>query len=87
MADLEIGQNSNDYISVYELIEWAKSEYENHIGDTAKDILRLLNGKQIKTYKHYTGLKSRIEKDDTDLIRMLNFAYINNGYEDLEIPF
>lgn len=95
-AHQEISQNQNDYISVYELIEWAKSEYGNHIGDTAKDILRLLNGKQVQTYKNYTGLKARIEATETNLSQLLNFACNQNGYKkstslydnfDDDIPF
>ncbi|MGX2969169.1 hypothetical protein ACWIVY_02510 [Ursidibacter sp. B-7004-1] len=81
----EISQLEGDYISLYDLLEWAKPEYSN-LSDTAKDLMRLLNGANIQLYRHYTGIKKSIDKDEQKILDMLIFVEQNNGYEKAE-PF
>lgn len=87
---LEISRSEADYISLYELLEWAKSDYPD-LSATAKDLLRLLDGKEIQLYRHYTGIKKSIDKDNQRLDEMLDFVKRKNSYEvdifEFDIPF
>ena len=82
-----ISQNRAEYISLYELIEWAKNagNHEN-LSDTASDILRILGEQNIALYREYGGLKPCIEKDKQSLKKALEFVKINNDYFD-KLPF
>lgn len=82
----EISQLEGDYVSLYDLLEWANPNYSN-LSDTAEDLLRLLQGKNIQLYRHYTGIKKSIDKDDQQIAEMLKFIEVNNGYKKKENPF
>lgn len=85
-----ISQNRGEYISLYELIEWAKSQTGFDYTNTANDILRIIGDRYIQLYKEYGGLKPSIERDDNNFKRSLQFVSENNGYEyffDEQIPF
>nr|WP_218832331.1 hypothetical protein [Haemophilus haemolyticus] len=86
----QISQNRGEYISLYELIEWAKSQTGFDYTNTANDILRIIGDRYIQLYKEYGGLKPSIERDDNNFKRSLQFVSENNGYEyffDEQIPF
>lgn len=84
----QISQNRGEYISLYELIEWAKNQTGFNYADTAKDILRIIGNRDISLYCEYGGLKPRIEKHSQDFKKTLQFLVINNAYFDSEeIPF
>ena len=83
-------QNRGDYISLYDLIEWAKSETNFNYTDTANDILRIIGDRYISLYREYGGLKPCIEADKQSFKRALQFMAKNNGYEEIfddDIPF
>lgn len=77
--DKTLSQDRNDYISIYELVEWAKQQYPSYQA-TADDLLRLLRDKQIQLYRHYGGIKPSIDKDNTKFIEALRFISENNSY-------
>ncbi len=77
----------NDYISLYEFLEWSKKEYDNDLSMTAKDLLRLLQGSQIQLYRRYIGIKKTINKDTTSLKSALEFVLKNDGYEEKNDDF
>lgn len=83
-----ISQLEADYISLYDLLEWAKPNYDN-LSATATDLLRLLNGQNIQLYRHYTGIKKSIDKDNQKLAEILKSVKAYNSYEepDFDIPF
>lgn len=86
----QISQNRGEYISLYELIEWAKSQTGFDYTNTANDILRIIGDRYIQLYKEYGGLKPSIERDNNNFKRSLQFVSENNGYEpffDEQIPF
>lgn len=90
----EISQIQNDYISVYDFIEWASKHYSS-LSETANDLNRLLKDKNIQLYRQYGGISPSIDKDNTNLKAAFDFVAINNGYEkqsssfnfDDDIPF
>lgn len=89
---LIISQNQNDYISLYDLIEWAKiAGNHNDYSDAANDLLRIMGDQTLQLYKAYGGLKPSIDKDKRSLKQALEFIKANNGYEfsfsDDDIPF
>ena len=79
-----------EYISLYDFIEWAKENYTNYT-DTANDLIRLLDGKSLQLYRRYGGIKPSIEKDRTSLKLALEFVARCDGYKDYiyddNIPF
>lgn len=86
-----ISQDKNDYISIYDFVEWAKAKYPSY-NATANDLIRLLNGANIQLYRQYSGIKESIDKDNTSLISALRFVAKHDGYTDPfdfddEIPF
>ena len=85
-----ISQNKGDYISLYDLIEWAKNETGFNYTDTANDILRIIGDRYISLYREYGGLKPCIETDKQSFKNALQFVAKNNGYEEIfddDIPF
>ena len=86
-----ISQNRDDYISLYDLIEWAKTTgRHSNYSDTASDLLRIIGGQTLQLYRAYGGLKPRIDKDDLRLNVALEFVLDNDGYDvnfNTEIPF
>ena len=85
-----ISQNKGDYISLYDLIEWAKNETGFNYTDTANDILRIIGDRYISLYREYGGLKPCIETDKQSFKNALQFMAKNNGYEEIfddDIPF
>lgn len=83
-----INQSQNDYISLYDFIEWASKHYSS-LSETANDLNRLLKDKNIQLYRQYGGISPSIEKDNTNLQQALDFVVENNGYKDIsnDIPF
>ncbi|MGQ8820961.1 hypothetical protein [Bibersteinia trehalosi] len=89
MADLEISQNPNDYISVYELIEWAREKSKKDLSYSANQLLEELKGKHIQTYKR-SIITEKITYSDKQVNKLLLFAVQNNGYNEIsidDIPF
>ncbi|WP_324682527.1 hypothetical protein [Bibersteinia trehalosi] len=89
MADLEISQNPNDYISVYELIEWAREKSKEDISYSANQLLIELTGKHIQTYKR-SIITEKITYSDKQFNKLLLFAFQNKGYNEIsidDIPF
>ena len=69
-----------EYISLYDFIEWAKENYTDYT-TTANDLIRLLNGKSLQLYRRYSGIKPSIEKERINLKQALEFVAKHNGYE------
>lgn len=88
-----ISQNRDDYISLYDLIEWAKTTgRHSNYSDTASDLLRIIGGQTLQLYRAYGGLKPSIDEDNLRLNLALKFVLNNGGYDALdnfddEIPF
>ncbi|WP_386693100.1 MULTISPECIES: hypothetical protein [Lonepinella] len=89
-SDPKTSQIIGDYISLYDLLEWAKPNYPS-LSETAKDLLRLFKDKNIQTYHFYNGIKPRIEKTNIKISEMLSILIKYNAYYDDEpyddIPF
>lgn len=85
----QISQIEGDYISLYDFIEWAKSQTGFNYTNTANDILRIIGNRYIQLYKEYSGLKPCIETDKQSFKNALQFVAKNNGYEEMfdDIPF
>uniref|UniRef100_Q0I232 Uncharacterized protein n=1 Tax=Histophilus somni (strain 129Pt) TaxID=205914 RepID=Q0I232_HISS1 len=81
----QISQNEDDYISVYELIEWAREVSNGSIGHAAYLLLTDLDKKTIQTYRK-SPLTNIISKTKTNLFDMLKEANTFNSY-DCDIPF
>ncbi|QLB42054.1 MULTISPECIES: hypothetical protein [Mannheimia] len=84
-----MSQNQSDYISVYELIEWAREKSKKDVGFSANQLLLELTGKHIQTYKR-SILTEKITYSDKQIGKLLLFAFQNNGYNEInfdDIPF
>ncbi|AHG87302.1 hypothetical protein F544_20740 [Bibersteinia trehalosi USDA-ARS-USMARC-190] len=85
----EISQIQGDYISVYELIEWAREKSQKDISYSANQLLEELKGKHIQTYKR-SIITEKITYSDKQVNKLLLFAFHNNGYNEInfdDIPF
>ncbi|ARU64603.1 hypothetical protein FWK45_03885 [Histophilus somni] len=83
----QISQNEDDYISVYELIEWAREVGDGSIINATYLLLKDLDEKTIQTYRK-SPLTNRISKTNTNLFDMLKEANKFNSYDcDCDIPF
>ncbi|MBR0574639.1 MULTISPECIES: hypothetical protein [Pasteurellaceae] len=80
----EINQDRDDYVSLYDLMEYARTKH-NSDRAAARDLLILAGNKSIPLFKQYGGIRPRIEPlTSTSLIKELNTVVKNN---DMELPF
>ncbi|WP_249962195.1 hypothetical protein [Histophilus somni] len=83
----QISQNEDDYISVYELIEWAREVSNGSIREATYLLLEDLDKKTIQTYRK-SPLTKRISKTNTNLFDMLREANKFDSHDcDCDIPF
>ncbi|MDP8079699.1 hypothetical protein [Phocoenobacter skyensis] len=80
----EISQDRDDYVSLYDLMEYARAKH-NSDSEAAQDLLDLAENKNIPLFKQYGGIKPRIEPvSSTNLLNELNAVVRSN---DMELPF
>lgn len=83
-----------EYISVYDLLDWAKEKNFNAEHVAAQDILNILREQEIDLYRHYEGIKPRLTIEEQSLNDILSDIVANSGYGpkvlgpfDDDIPF
>lgn len=79
-----------EYISLYDLLEWANTKYYGNLTNTTYEILALLreNNQTLPIYQHHKGIKPRITKLDNTLNEYLKAINENGQYGDpTDIPF
>ncbi|WGE91809.1 hypothetical protein [Actinobacillus genomosp. 1] len=84
-----ISQNRDEYISLYDLLEWANSKYYGNLTNTTYEFLALLkeNNQTVPIYQYHKGIKDRLTKLGESLNQYLkdinsNHGYKNNLYDD-----
>ena len=87
-------QAKGEFISLYDLIEWAKSKHYGNFINATHDIFTILReeNKEVNSYKYYTGIKPRTTKTNKKLSDYLLVLNKNHGYKidddfDDDIPF
>ncbi|APB79318.1 TPA: hypothetical protein RVS72_000533 [Pasteurella multocida] len=81
-------QTKEEYISLFDLLEWANNKYYGNLTNTTYEFLALLkeNNQTLPIYQHHKGLKDRITKLDNTLNDYLKAINHNHGYKS-DIPF
>ncbi|GAB1656961.1 hypothetical protein HW40_02730 [Mannheimia haemolytica] len=85
----------SEYISLYDLLEWANTKYYGNLTNTTYEFLALLqeNNKTLPIYKYHKGIKDRLTKQEKSLNDYLKEINAHHGYKinknifDSEIPF
>ena len=74
-------QSKEDYISLYDLIEWAKSKNHGNFINATHDIYTVLkeDDKQVFSYKYYSGIKPRMTKTNQTLNQYVLDLNINRN--------
>ena len=87
-------QEKGEFISLYDLIEWAKSKHYGNFINATHDIFTILReeNKEVNSYKYYTEIKPRTTKTNKKLSDYLLVLNKNHGYKidddfDDDIPF
>ncbi|HHT7640407.1 hypothetical protein [Pasteurella multocida] len=87
----KIGQFDEGYISIYDLVEHAKSKHDESITNATYELCNLIKENQAKidVFEKFSGLKPRLTKQKKDLYDYLLEINKEHGYEiNLdEIPF
>lgn len=65
--------DTSDYISLYDLIEWAKSYNNNNLDNAITDLINIIQEQKIdlKTYIIHDGIKPRISVNNASLLTCL----------------
>lgn len=89
-----INSDQEEYISIYDLIEWAKTKHYKSIVAATFDIFTILQeqNQTVEVYQRYTGIKERITKKNQTLNKIVLDINKNQGYQtddgfDDTIPF
>lgn len=87
-TDKDESQLQEEFISLYDLLEWAQKSYGYSLTNTTYDLISILseNMASVDVYEYFDGIKPRTVNTKTTLEVYLKEINRNHGY-DIELPF
>lgn len=79
---------SDEYISIYDLVEYAKGKHDGSIIEATYELINLIkeNNAEIAVFEHFNGIKPRLTKQENKLYDYLLEINYFKGYKEY-IPF